>query len=178
MYDPDKIEIGVVGSTPFWNEYGDALAQSAGVRVVAFADIDYSKKKDSKRPRNGAAYPDMSSLISAARISAMIVGAPTIGLLEPITAALRSGISVLALSPTITRFEEVDLLTQSASDGKSIFLPAFQRRFEGAFRFVKGVVADGQIGRVERISCHLPISDTTANGNGKPVLVKIGRAHV
>ncbi len=159
----ENVPIGVVGSASFWVEYGDALARSTGLRVAAIANPIVGLKKDFvRRLGSPPSLPDASALIRTSKIRGLICGTPME--LETIRTALAAGINVLFVSQIPASFEEIDLIAESAH--RSFLLPALHRRFQNPFRLVREVVADGSIGKVERIECQLPVCANSPNGNG------------
>ena len=167
----ETINVGIIGLGMMGTTHLDVYAKLPGVRVLAVADLDESKRTGKARGRGnieGQAqggfdiaassvrrYADGLELISDPDVHVIDVCVPTPGHLPVGLAALRSGKHVLLEKPLARTYaqarELVDAATAHAAKG-GVSMVAMCMRFWPGWDWLKVAVEDGRFGRVRAAS--------------------------
>jgi predicted dehydrogenase len=101
-----------------------------------------------------ATYDLLDGLIREARPDLVHICTPPHAHHEQSLACLRAGVSVLAEKPPVISLREFDELTAAEGASGPWFASVYQHRFGAGQRRLKGLVADGMLGRPLVAVCH------------------------
>jgi len=128
------------------------IATTPGLRLTAVATGDPGRQAAVRaRYPDATVYPSPAELlIDAAGFDVAVVSTPNATHVPLARASLDAGLPVVVDKPVAATAEEVrDLLRHAATRGR-LLVPFHNRRWDGDFRTVARLVADGRMGRVRR----------------------------
>lgn len=157
--------IGLGGSRGGW-QMGLNDARSAhskqGVRVVAVCDVD-SVHLDEGAAVFGpecAKYHDFRELLDRRDIDAVVIGTPDHWHAYIAIAAMKAGKDVYCEKPLTLTVDQGKKLVQVAKETGAVFQVGSQQRSDARFRLACELVRNGRIGRIKRVTTHLPTGPT------------------
>ena len=146
------VQAGVGGWGAGWL---DVLRRGEGVEVVAVADPAAAARERARRTTGLAAravFDSLGAALDATESDAVLVATPPASHHELITSALERGRHVLTEKPLATTMAEADDLVRTADRTDRILMVSQNYRFRIPARTVQGVVAEGALGRLIRVS--------------------------
>lgn len=142
-----KVRVGVVGLGNQGLAHVEALKGIEEAELVAVADIDFARaKRVAEEYRVPAAYGSARELCEKGGVDAVVVSTPDHLHLEPVMAALESGVHVLVEKPMATRLSEAELMAAEARRRGLILAVNFENRFNPPFAHVKELLQRGELG--------------------------------
>lgn len=149
------IGIGVIGAGVMGAAHVRTLTDSVpGARVTAVYDFDLDRAADVAGAVGAATSADGQALIEDGAVEAVIIAAPD-PLHEELTlACLAAGKPVLCEKPLATSAEgSRRVVDAEVAAGRRLIQVGFMRRFDPAFLELRGLVADGGVGRPSVVHC-------------------------
>ena len=151
----EKVRIGVIGVGRMGFHHSESLAQRVeGAELAAVADIDRegARRAAALAPRVEAT-TDHQTMLADPSIAAVVIATPNDTHARLIQQASEAGKHIFCEKPLALDLPSADAaLSAVARHGVKLQL-GFQRRFDPAFRKVRSVVRDGELGAVELIVC-------------------------
>jgi predicted dehydrogenase len=148
------VRVGLVG-TSWWADamYLPALADHPLGQVVAVCGRDLDRARAVAETWSiPNAYNDWNAMLDSGEVDAVIVAAPNETHYEISMAALERGFPVLCEKPLGMTVAEAHEMADSARQRDAITLVPFTYRFMPTNQFVKGLIADGYVGRPYHLS--------------------------
>jgi predicted dehydrogenase len=171
----DTINIAVIGPGGprggYRQGFGDTnhLRSKPGVKVLAVCDVD-SEHRDWAANQFGpetSKYSDYRELLRDRRIDAVVIGTPDHWHSTISIDALKAGKDVYCEKPlTLCIQEGIDVVKHV---GRRVFQTGSQQRSDARFRLACELVRNGRVGKLLKITTHLPTGPTGGPFETKPV---------
>ncbi|MCX7010837.1 MAG: Gfo/Idh/MocA family oxidoreductase [Kiritimatiellaeota bacterium] len=144
------LRVAVVGLGTMGTKYAELLRDDkiAGATLAAVCN---------RRPEPRAAYPDargfadIQALLKARATDAVIIATPHYAHTTIAIAALRRGLHVLVDKPIAVHKADAEKMLAAHRGKKSVFAIMFQMRTDPRFRKIKALLADGALGKIQRM---------------------------
>jgi len=154
------VRVAIVGTGGIARVHAAALRP--GAVLVAAMDTDagrlaaFAGEHGAVADEHGAVatYRRLEDLLREERPDLVHICTPPHAHREQALACLRAGVSVLAEKPPVISLREFDEVAAAEADGGPWFASVYQHRFGGGQRRLKGLVADGRLGRPLVAVCH------------------------
>jgi len=147
------IRVAIVGTGGIARVHAAALG--SGAVLAAAADVDAGRLAGFAGEFGVAAtYGRLDDLLRAARPDLVHICTPPYLHREQALACLRAGVSVLAEKPPVISLREFDEVAAAEGAAGPWFASVYQHRFGAGQRRLKGLVADGVLGRPLVAVCH------------------------
>jgi predicted dehydrogenase len=149
-----KLGIGVIGCGRIAHfAHVHNLARNPRVKIVAVADIDLAKAKETAQQWGiGAYYQDYHDLLAHPEVEAVDVTTWPTAHAAPVIAAAAAGKHVLCEKPIATTLEDADAMVAAAERAGVKFAMGYQPQFGRVWPAVKNVVDEGVCGRLMGMS--------------------------
>lgn len=164
----DTIQIAVIGPGGSKGGYrqglGDtlAIANHPGVKVVAACDVDKQHREEAAQHFGSdcAKFSDFRDVLARKDVDAVVIGTPDHWHVLIAIAALRAGKDVYCEKPLTLTIDEGKHLTRVAKETGRVFQVGSQQRSDGRFRLACELVRNGRLGKLKKVTAHLPTGPT------------------
>lgn len=173
----DTLNVGLIGSggpnVGYRQGFGDAMNMRGkpGVNIVAVCDVDrgHVDWAAAQFGPNTAKFHDYRELLHDKNIDAVIIGTPDHWHSTIAIDAMRAGKDVYCEKPlTLTVAQGRDIVN-AANQSRAVFQVGSQQRSDDRFRLACELVRNGRIGRLRKVTTHLPTGPTGGPFESKPV---------
>jgi len=173
----ENIQFGAIGVGGSRGGYSQGLndtrgaASKQGCKVIAICDIDQQHLNEGAAAfgSDTAKYGDFRELLARRDIDAVVIGTPDHWHIPIAIAALRAGKDVYCEKPLTLTIDEGKKLVQVAHQTKRVFQVGSQQRSDARFRLACELVRNGRIGKITKVTAHLPTGPTGGPFEPKPV---------
>ena len=141
------IRTAVIGCGKVAHYHAKALQSIPESDLVAVYSRDLSKAQSFAAKYKVNAYDDVTKMIAAEEVGAVIVCTPHPAHAAPAIAAAQVGAHVLVEKPLASSLEDCDAMIQAANAAGVLLGGIFQRRFYVQSQRVKKAINDGKIGK-------------------------------
>jgi predicted dehydrogenase len=153
----EEIRIGLIGCGGIMHRHVQDLEKVPEARIVALMDTDPARIKGYKQRypylAEAAEFADYRAMLKKAGLKGVIIASPHTVHYEQIMAALGRQIHVLAEKPLVCRiYHAVKIVKKVRASGLALVI-GYQRHYGGAYRYVRRAIQQGEIGKVQAISC-------------------------
>ncbi len=154
----NKIRIGLIGLGRWARiTHIPNLQQIDGVEISAICDLDAGNVTEALDLIDGSpvVYNDYRQLLAGEHLDAVMVLVPNFLHKQVVIAALQAGKHVFCEKPlvtTIAEYREVEKVQQGSG---RILQVGFELRYAPFYRKMKELVAEGRLGSVRTMSCHI-----------------------
>ncbi len=148
-----KIRIGLTGCGSIMHGHISRTLSIPEAEIVALTDIDPKKFRGKK-----AAFPQLAGLpecdshrkmLKAVELDAVYIATPHTLHYRQVMDAMASGLHVLCEKPMTCTINHAKKLLENARKKKRIVCLAYGRHYAGQFRFIKKLIEEKQLGRLE-----------------------------
>ena len=147
------VRVAIVGTGGIGRVHAAALG--AGAVLTAAVDTDAGRLAAFAGQHGVAAtYGRLEDLLREERPDLVHICTPPHAHREQALACLRAGVSVLVEKPPVISLREFNEVAAAEADGGPWFASVYQHRFGGGQRRLKGLVAEGRLGRPLVAVCH------------------------
>lgn len=173
----DTIQIACIGPGGplggYRQGFGDTmhLRNKPGVKVIAVCDVDQTHV-DWAAQQFGpdcAKYKDFRDLLRDRRIDAVVIGTPDHWHSEIAIAAAQAGRDIYCEKPLTLAIQEGRDIANAASKHKRVFQTGSQQRSDARFRLACELVRNGRVGKLLKVTTHLPTGPVGGPYEVKPV---------
>ncbi|MGQ4891182.1 MAG: Gfo/Idh/MocA family oxidoreductase [Candidatus Njordarchaeia archaeon] len=148
--------VGIVGIGGWGKNHVRVISQLKAlgyIDYIGIADVDESLLKFySKLYQIDFAANNLDDLVRRDEIDALIIATPTPLHYEHALLALKNDLHVLVEKPLTANTEEALKLINFAKEKKKVLMVGFLLRYSPAVRYVKEIIASGELGRIISIS--------------------------
>jgi predicted dehydrogenase len=143
-----SVSVGFIGAGNI-NKYHMKNAASAGLKLVAVADVVAQAAEDAKKQYSmSKSYTDYKEMLNDKEIQGVIVGTPNKFHAEQAIASLNAGKHVFLEKPMSMNLAEADAIVAAAKkSGKTVQI-GMVNRFKGAAQSLKKFVDSGKCGNI------------------------------
>jgi myo-inositol 2-dehydrogenase / D-chiro-inositol 1-dehydrogenase len=149
------LKVGVIGTGMIGKDHIRRMTSVlSGVSVVAVTDVDAAAAAAVAAPIGAFSHPDGASLIASPAVDAVVVSSwgPTHE--EYVLAAIAAGKPVFCEKPLATTAEAcLRIVNAEVASGRRLVQVGYMRRYDVAYRALKGVLASGEIGAPLMMHC-------------------------
>ena len=143
-----SVSVGFIGAGNI-NRYHMKNAQSAGLKLVAVADVVESAAEDAKKQYSMAkSYSDYKQMLADKDVQAVIIGTPNKFHAEQAIASLNAGKHVFLEKPMAMNVAEADAIVAAAKKSGKTVQMGMINRFKGAAQTLKKFVESGRCGNI------------------------------
>ncbi|MFZ4506166.1 MAG: Gfo/Idh/MocA family oxidoreductase [Fimbriimonas sp.] len=138
------------------------LSSKKGVKVIAVCDVDRAHLDNAANVfgKDTLKFSDYRELLARKDIDAVVIGTPDHWHSTISVDALNAGKDVYCEKPmTLTLAEGRDVI-KAVNRKKRIFQTGSQQRSDGRFRLACELVRNGRIGKLKKVTAHLPTGPT------------------
>ncbi len=173
----DIINVGLIGSGGPKGGYRQGFGVAnhmrgrAGVKMVAVCDVD-ADHRDWAANQFGpdtAKYTDYRQLLADRKIDAVIIGTPDHWHSIIAIDAMKAGKDVYCEKPLTLAIQEGRDISNAAMKGKRVFQTGSQQRSDARFRLACELVRNGRVGKLLKVTTHLPGGPVGGPFEPKPV---------
>ncbi len=173
----DVIRFGAIGVGGSKGGYQQGLndtraaASHPGCKVVAVCDVDSVHLDEGARVfgPDTAKYKHYQDLLARHDIDAVVIGTPDHWHATIATAAMRAGKDVYCEKPLTLTIDEGKRLVKTARETGRVFQVGSQQRSDAKFRTACELVRNGRLGKIKKVTTHLPTGPTGGPFEIKPV---------
>jgi predicted dehydrogenase len=148
--------MGYIGCGGITHSHTKRLVVVPEAEIVALTDIDPKRITGLKQsyPAIGQAreYTDYKKMLKAEELDAVLISTPHTLHYEHASAALKAGLHVLQEKPMVCTVAHARRLIELAKKAGAVLEICYQRHFSGPFRYMRDVIANGDIGKVRFVS--------------------------
>lgn len=153
----DVIRIGMIGCGGNARAHMGRLLNIKGVQIVGLCDPAEGARRAAVETYPALAgvpqFEDYRDLLASAELDAVEISTPHTTHYEQIMAALARGLHVLTEKPMVCDVSHaVDVVAKAKETGLVVGI-AYQRHTQAPYRYCKEVIASGEAGKVNFISC-------------------------
>lgn len=153
---PREIGFGIVGIGLIAEFHAQAIAQTAGGRVVAVCSRDAAKAQGfAEKHGRPFATSDIAEMVARPQVDVVCVTTPSGAHLDPALAAINAGKHVVIEKPIEITLERVDRILAAAAAAGVAVAPIFQARFGDGARSLKAALDAGRFGRLVLASAYV-----------------------
>lgn len=145
------LRIGILGCGRIAQVHALSIQQISQARLVAVADLSASAA-EATALRFGVEARDVSEILSASDIDAVVIATSTATHFDMIHAASASKKAILCEKPIDLSSERVRICIDTIEQAGMPFMTAFNQRFDPHFGALRERVQNGEIGEVETVS--------------------------
>ena len=151
------LRIGIIGIGGLGYLQAETYADIKGVTIVGGADVSNEACKLFMSDFDAPAYEDYRELLTnhSDEMDAVTIVTPHTLHYEQVKACLSEGLHVLVEKPMTTDVGHAVELVELAQDQGLILQVGYQRHFHPGFQELRRLIAEGRIGEVHTVSCHL-----------------------
>lgn len=143
--------VGIVGAGVAGEMRAQVVARNAALRLIAIADVDFSRAERVASATGAKAGGDYRVLISDPAIDVLIVASPVQHHEEMVLAALDAGKDVLCEKPLSNTVESCRRMIDKAAAAGRVLAVGFNHRYYPCFSFLKQLVASGALGPIDHV---------------------------
>ena len=157
------LKIGLVGCGGLGSRHAAHVESIEGAELVAVCDYELASAKalSAKLTSQPTVYNDHRTMLSAQSPDAVLVVTPNF-VHSPITVdAAKAGVHVFCEKPMALTTEDCDAMIDAADNAGVFLMIGYVRRFQNAYREMKRLIDEGQIGEVR-------LAHTVRLGTGAP----------
>ncbi|MCC6730011.1 MAG: Gfo/Idh/MocA family oxidoreductase [Chthonomonadales bacterium] len=173
----DRINIGVIGPGGSKGGFRQGLndtrwaASKPGVKVVAACDVDRTHRDEAAAAfgPDCAPYDDFRELLARKDIDAVVIGTPDHWHAAIAAAAVRAGKDVYCEKPLTLTIDQGKQLVRIVRQRNAVFQVGSQQRSDARFRLACELVRNGRVGKLRKVTAHLPTGPTGGPFAVKPV---------
>jgi predicted dehydrogenase len=147
-----KVRLGVIGVGTMGRFHLDKLSGIRNVELTAVCDIDKGRAEATAATHRCAAYTDHRTLLKDNVCDAVLIVTPHYAHTTVGADALRAGIHVLVEKPISVHKADCQRLIAAHKNRKQVFAAMFNQRTDPRYRKLKKLVADGTLGKLDRIT--------------------------
>lgn len=142
------LKVGVIGTGNIGADHVQRLASRvAGTRVTAVFDVAEERAAQVARGVGAVARSSWADLVESPDVDAVVIASPGAAHAEQVLACIAAGKPVLCEKPLATTGEDaLKVIEAEVAHGRRLVQVGFMRRYDRAYRVVKGAVDDGSIG--------------------------------
>ena len=144
------LKIGLVGCGGLGSRHAAHVESIEGAELVAVCDYELASAKAlaDRFTSQPAVYDDHRTMLSAQSLDAVLVVTPNF-VHSPITVdAATAGAHVFCEKPMALTVEDCDAMIEAADNAGVFLMIGYVRRFQNAYREMKRLIDEGQIGEV------------------------------
>lgn len=145
------VRFGILGCGRIGQVHASSVQRIASARLVAVADASPEAARVCGE-RFGAEVRDVSAIVSATDIDAVIIATSTNTHYDMIHLAAGARKAIFCEKPIDLSAEKVHLCIKAVAEAGVAFMTAFNQRFDPHFGALQRRVAEGEIGDVETVS--------------------------
>lgn len=172
----DRFAIGIIGAGGMAN--GNMNAAQDWVDIVAIADVDSGRAEQMSAQRSGgkaAVYEDYRKVLERDDLDVIHIATPDHWHTKPLIEAMLAGKDVYCEKPLTLTIDEGKLIRRVQKEtGRIVQVGTQQRSTFDLFVKAMAMVADGRVGRIQRVTAAIggaptspviPVADVPANLN-------------
>ena len=152
---PETIRVGLIGCGGIMRRHIDHMLAIPEAKIAAMADpnpLCIARYKGSHQPLQGlpefATYEEM---LAKVELDAVVIASPHTAHARQIIASMEKGCHVLCEKPMVTSIDDAVKVIKAERKTKKVLVLAYQRHWETTFRYVKQMIAAGEIGTINYI---------------------------
>lgn len=149
------MEIGLIGLGQKAHIHLDTTASIDGVEVIAGADVARPARDQFESEFTGDVYERYEAMLDEQTFDAVLISTPHTLHYEHAMACVERGNSVFIEKPMVTNVADAVRLVDAVDERGEVLQVGYQRHFDPAYREVKRVLDDGQLGEINLVSGHL-----------------------
>lgn len=149
------LRAAILGTGAVAHLHAEALADIAGVNVIASADPSDERVRDFNA-RHGipAGYGTLEELLAEEAVDVVHICTPPAGHAQQTAAAFDAGAHVIAEKPPALSLAEVDAMQAAAAAADRQLAVVFQQRTGTAATHIRNLLQSGELGRPLTAVCH------------------------
>jgi UDP-N-acetyl-2-amino-2-deoxyglucuronate dehydrogenase len=151
-----ELGIGIVGAGIVARYHAQAIAQTAGARLVAVSRGDAARAAESAAEFGVPCETSIDALLARADVDAVCLCTPSGQHAAQAVAAAQAGKHVLVEKPMALSLPDADAMIAAAREARVLLAVAFQRRTEPAYQAVKAAVTSGSLGTLVMGAASVP----------------------
>lgn len=159
MAQQDAVTIGLIGTGGIMDWHIGNLLKVPHVTIGAMADTAVANMEKTKKRRpelaSASEYTDHRKLLAESRVDAVVIASRHVDHGPQVLDALNADCHVLVEKPFVGTVAQAKQAIALAKRKKKTLMISYQRHFDPKFRFMRKVVQDGRIGKVQTISSAL-----------------------
>jgi myo-inositol 2-dehydrogenase/D-chiro-inositol 1-dehydrogenase len=142
------LKVGVIGTGNIGADHVRRLASRvSGVRVTAVFDVATERAAQVAEGVGAEAHRSWTALVDDPNVEAIVIASPGPLHAEQVLACVEAGKPVLCEKPLATTGEDcLKVIEAEVAFGRRLVQVGFMRRYDRAYRVVKGAIEDGSIG--------------------------------
>ena len=145
------VRLGIIGLRTVGSEHARKILGGAAPRVTLAAVCNRSPEELRKFPQIEG-FTESGALLRSGKVDAVLIATPhyshtTIGI-----DALENGLHVLVEKPISVHKADCERLIAAHKNHKQVFAAMFNQRTTPAFRKIRSLVRDGELGEIRRIN--------------------------
>ncbi len=145
------LRFGLLGAGRIGQIHGNNIARAAGATLVAIADVDKAAAGRLAKA-TGAEVRDLTAIVGASDIDAILIGTPTDTHADLIEAGSKAGQAVFCEKPVALNSKRVEKCIRKVEDAGTPLMIGFNRRFDPNYAALKKRIKSGAIGNVEIVT--------------------------
>jgi predicted dehydrogenase len=150
------IRVGLIGCGSAGAGHAMRLSETPGLQVVALADPSATniERLRSQVPAMAAvpAFGDAEAMYAAVELDAVTVVAPHTAHFPIVMAAIERKLHVLCEKPLTCQADQARAIEAAAAAAGVTVMVRYQRRFDPAYRYMRQVIASGELGELRSIT--------------------------
>jgi predicted dehydrogenase len=154
----DEIRIGLIGCGGIMHRHVQDLEKVPEAHIIALMDTAPAQmtayKQRYGRLADAAEYVDWQKMLDEARPDGVVIASPHTVHYDQVMGALDRGMSVLVEKPLVCRIEHAVQVVRKVRQTGLVLGIAYQRHYEGSFRYMRKAVLEGAIGPVQAVACY------------------------
>lgn len=145
------VRIGIVGMGNMGSVHARSLlaAEVPGAELAGVCDMD-PKRLDAFAKTPG--WNDAEQMIAEGGLDAVLIAAPHYSHVPLGISALNAGLHVLMEKPIAVHKADAERLIAAHKNPRQVFSAVFNQRTDPRYQWVKESIADGRLGRINRVS--------------------------
>ncbi len=173
----DTIQVAAIGPGGPRGGYQQGLgvtrgmATKKGVKIVGACDVDQAHLDNAVKVFGAdcKGHRDWREVIARKDVDAVVIGTPDHWHAVIAVAALQAGKDVYCEKPLTLTIAEGRRIANATQKGRRILQVGSQQRSDARFRMACELVRNGRIGKVTKVTTHLPTGPTGGPFDRKPV---------
>jgi len=173
----DTIHVAIIGPGGRRGGYQQGFGVSRyvhsqpGAKVVAVCDVDDLHLNEAAAYFGPSTFKtkDFREIMSRKDIDAVIIGTPDHWHATISVAAMKAGKDVYCEKPLTLTISEGRMVADAAARYKRVFQTGSQQRSDGRFRMACELVRNGRLGKIKKVTTHLPTGPTGGPFSVEPV---------
>jgi len=173
----DTLQVAVIGPGGPRGGYQQGLgvtrgmASKKGVKVIAACDVDRAHMENAVKTFGSdcSGTQDWREIIARKDVDAVVIGTPDHWHAIQAIEAMKAGKDVYCEKPLTLTVAEGRRIADAARRGRKILQVGSQQRSDARFRLACELVRNGRIGKVTKVTTHLPTGPTGGPFERKPL---------